>query len=896
MTPRPPWLGRILLRLLPGPHRDFVAGDLEEEYRETVRPALGRWRADLWFLRQALGTAAAFVSPRRGLDRTRRSSPPVLREARYAARGLVRRPGFAVLAIGTLAVGIGATSSVFSLVDAVLLREVPGVVAPERLAAVRFARSGDRGEAPISLPNLLDLGAASPAVEDVAGYSRALLQVSMDGRPAQTAWSQVVTGAYFRILGVEAERGRLFSADEADAVEGPALVVISHAYWTRVFGQDPEAVGRTLRLNGIPFTVAGVAAAGFRGIERLDSLEMWVPASHHVALRHGRGIPGWELYGRSAAHFANTLIRLAPDASAAEAERQLRVAMTQLVAAYPDHNETYREAVPTVDPGIGLARRDQASLGPTLKILGGLVAVILLVTCANVANLLVLRGLRRRDETSLRRALGAARSHLVVQNLVEALLLALPAIALGLIVAVVVNRALGATGLFPAGVVKHALVDARVFGFAATLGLLTALTFGLLPALLHSGGERHAANRGGRRSSSRMAAALQGGLSVAQLSSSLALIGGVLLLTRSSHNLTSVDLGFVPEQVVVMEVDAGPQGYSPAEVDAFRAGLVERVRGVRGVEGVAASGFPPFGHLAMILDLRHPTDAEQELTPRADWVTDGFFEVLGIPPVAGRTFRSSEVAEVSEGATPVVLNERLATELFGSPERAVGATLDASVFGRPMPSRVVGVVGDVVDANLRRAPYPKVYVAMPGSPQSFTTLLVRTSRAADAVAADVRSELSVLDPNVPLAAVSRLTDRVAAATVRERTFARLATLLAAIAVLLTGVGLYAVVAYATNQRRREFGIRMAIGASGGGITRLVVRHALVFGGAGVVLGLGIALLGGRLIDGVLFGVAPNDPWSLGLAAVLLLTLTVGASAVPAFRATRVDPVIALRSD
>jgi predicted permease len=878
------------------PHRDFVSGDLEEEYTESVRPEVGKLRADLWFVGQAMRSVASFAPPNKGVDRSRIPSPPVPREARHAMRGLARSPGFSALAIVTLAVGIGTVTSVFSVADAVLFRVVAGVERPEELAMVHFAREKDGGEAPVSLPNLRDLGAGSPGVSAIAGYSRARLQVSADGLPARTAWSQIVTGAYFELLGVKPARGRLFTRQEAEAPDGRALVVMSDAFWRRVFQSDPGAIGRTLRINGLPFTVVGVTPPEFRGVERLDSLELWVPASQHVALRHGQGIPGWELEGRGAAHFANTLIRIAPGTSPAAVERQLRAAMAQLVEAYPADNEVYREALPTVDAAIGLAPRDRARLDPTLKVLAGLVAVILLVTCANVANLLVLRGLRRREETALRSALGAARTHLVLQNLAEALLLALPAALLGLVIALGVNEVLWGTGLFPHGVAEHTAIDGRVFAFAAWLGVLTATTFGLLPALLHGRGDQGAALKSAHRSSSRTAVALQGGLSVAQLALSLALVGGVLLLSRTSANLTSIDPGFSPEHVLAMEINPGPQGYRGAEVDGFRTALVEQVAGLSGVEAVAASGFPPFGHISMQLQVRHPVDATRMLSSRADWVTDGFFETLGVPILAGRAFAADETTTLDEESRPVVLGRSLAARLFGTPERSVGRSLDAAVFGQPMPVHVVGVAEDIIDADLRRDPYPKMYVAMPGSPQSFTTLLVRTGRPLDAVAGDVRGVLGGIDADVPLGSVTELSRLLAGATVRERTFARLAALLAAIAILLAGVGLYSVVAYAAAQRRREFGIRIAVGASGVGITRLVLGHALVFGLGGVAVGLAVSVAGSRLLAGVVFGVAPTDPVSLGAAAGVLLMVTVAASLVPAWGATKVDAGVVLRGD
>lgn len=896
MTPRPPAVGRAILRLLPSPHRDFVTGDLTEEYVDTVLPERGRLRADSWFVGQSVRSVWSFARYRGGPSRSERVARPSAREVRYAFRGLMRRPGHSALAVVTLAVGIGTATSVFSVTDAVLLRDVPGVEGQEALATVSFSHPRTGGESPISLPNLRDLGEASPAVAEIAGFTRALFQLSIEGLPARSGWSQIVTGGYFEMLGVAASQGRLFTREEAESMDGAPLAVVSDAFWRGTLQRDPEVVGRSLRINGLPFTIVGVMQPDFRGIERLDSLDLWVPASQHVALRHGQGIPGWELEGRGAAHFANTIIRIDEGAQIDDTEEQLQAAMTNLVEAYPDHNERYAEAVPTVDAGIGISASDRSRLAPTLQVLAGLVVMILLVTCANVANLLVLRALQRRDETVLRRALGAARAHLFFQNLAEALILALPAVLLGLMIAVGVNGVMWSSGLFPTGVATHTTIDARVFAFAAALGILTACTFGLLPALLHRDAHQHRAVQAARRASSRSATLLQGGLSVVQLALSLALVGSVLLLARTSSNLTSVDPGFVSEGVVAIEVDPGPQGYRGEEVSDFRAALVDRVGSIDGVEAVAASGFPPFGHIAMQLEVREPSDPSQMLTSRADWVTGSFFDAIGIGISHGRPFTLEESTIDAEGRTAVVLSRSLAERLFGAPERAVNQSLDVAVFGQPMEAFVVGVTADIIDANLRREPHPKMYVAMPGSPQSFTTLLVRTQRPTQALAAEVRSAVEEIDSNIPLGSVAELEDLVANATVRERTFARLSALLAAIALLLAGVGLYSVVAYAAAQRRREFGIRLAVGASSVGITRLVLRHSLVFGALGVGLGVAVFLAGSRLLAGIVFGVASTDPLTLAGAATLLLMVTVAASLAPALSATRVDPAVTLRSE
>lgn len=899
--PAPPALARLLLALLPGEHRDYVVGDLEEEFTERVQSERGFLRPRLWFWGQALRTLWAFARRRPAPGATPRLASSFLREARRAGRALLRRPGTALLVVPTLAVGVGAVTSVFTLADAILLKPLPGVVAQSDVAVARFSHrvEGERYLDAISLPNLRDLGSGAPSVSEIAGDQILSLQASAADLAPRYVEAAIVTGRYFALLGVVAARGRLFTEREADTPGAEPLVVVSDAFRRRVLGADPDVVGRTLRLNGTPFTVIGVASPGFRGPDRLNDVEVWVGGAHYAHLRH---LPNEEgaIDARGATVFMRALLRLRPGASREQAQRELRAVMARLVRAHPDENADYATYLPTVDGGIGLGPGTE-SIVATVRLLAVLVLVILAVACANVAGLLVLRGVRRQGETAMRRALGAARAHLVAYHLAEALLLAAPSMALGLAVALTTNRGMWRAGMFPDGVAERAAVDPRAFAFAAAVAVLTALLFGGLPATLAARVDVHSALKEAQRTSSRAATFLQGGLIVVQLSLAVALVGGALLLHRTLANLDDVSLGFEPRGVLAFHLDAGPQGYDPSEALAFHRSVLREASAIPGVEAAAEDAGPPFVGVRFAGRVHHPVDPSRVMFVLADYVSEGLFDLLRIPVLAGRGFTPGEAADAPGGeATAAVLSLSLARMLFGTPERAVGRLLETERYGGSYAvtsaTRVVGVVDDVVDGDRRRDPRPRIYYPQAAAHPTFGTLLLRTSRPLADVEADVRGVLDTVDPAVPLFDATALSVRVEQATAKERTLLRLSAILSVVAVLLAAVGLYAVVAYAAAQRRREFGIRLALGATGAGVTRLVVGHALAFGVAGVACGVATTLVGRRLLSGLVFGVGASDPSALGTAGALLVVVAVAAALTPALRAARLDPASILRSE
>jgi len=873
-----------------------VAGDLEEEYAETVLPSRGALRADLWFWGQTVRTLWAF---RRGPGGRGGPPflPPILRDFAHARRGLLRRPGFALLAVGTLAVGIGAVTSVFGLTDAILLRPVRGVQAPEHLATLHFRAVDGSDETAVSLANLQDLEAGAPAVVRIAGYTGTTFQASGEGLAPRNVHGEVVTGGYFPLLGVTASKGRLFAVDEIDGVDGPAVVVLSNRFWRGALGADEDVVGRTLRLNGTTFTVIGVAAPGFKGTDRLDDVELWVPGSRYATLRHLEGRPGYDPESRRLNHFMRSVIRVREDATDAQAEAELRAAMARLIEVHPDEYGIYAELVPTVDRGIGLDVGTRRRLSSILRILAVLALVVLGVACANVAGLLLLQGFRRQGETAVRRALGAAPGHLAVRHLVEAFLLAFPAAALGLALSMAMNAAMGKSGLFPDGVGEQVTMDFRVFAFAVGTAAVTALVFGAVPALLAARVDVNAALKAARRPSSTATRSLQSGLIVVQLSLAVVLVAGAVLLGRTVENLNSVQLGFEPEGVLAFQYDPGPQGYGADEIARFHRAVLEKAGAFPGVAAAAADTYAPFSFWGFGVELRHPVDPSRKASARLDWVSDGFFSLLAVPVLAGRAFTRDETLP-SAGKDPqvAVLGRTLALELFGTPERALGRRLDFASSRMPSHPVVVGVVEDFIDGNLRRDPRAKLYLPLPGAAQSPATLLLRTPRPVAEVESDVRRALASADPNVPVLYRMDLSEGLSRATARERTFLDLFAQLSAVAVLLAVAGLYSVVAYAAAQRRREFGVRLALGASGLRLTRLIIGHSLSMGVAGVGVGVGLALLGRQVLAGVLFGVEALDLPSLGAAAGVLLAVAFLAGVIPALQAMRVDPAAVLRAE
>jgi len=804
----------------------------------------------------------------------------MLQDARYALRMLARSPAFTLAAVATLAVGIGANAAIFSLVRAVLLRPLP-FAQPERLVALWEANDGKGwSRMPASPPNYLDWKAQSRSFESMGAYTdTTLVATERGGSDAQRLDGAAVTSGFFETLGVSAVHGRVFRESETSPGH-PAVVVLGHAVWTRRFGADPGIVGRTIRLDGDAYEVIGVMPASFRFPE--PTADFWVPLSFPADVGTQRG-----------AHYLDVVARLRPGVTAAAARAEIRGIADRLRVAYPRSNTGYTAgATPLSESLVG-------EVAPALTMLLGAVGLVTLVACANVENLLLARAARRRPEIAIRTALGAGRARLVRQLLTESAVLAVLGAAAGLALAEASLDSI--VRLAPASVPRLAQVrlDGGVLLFTAAWTVASVAIFGLAPALaalrsrpMHAL-RGHGADAGGppRRVGARQI------LVVAQVALALVLSAGAGLLIRSLARLSAVDPGFRAEGGLTYSLTLPGSRYpNEAACGAFVDRLLERMQALPGARSAGAIFGLPLTGMSFSSSFR-PSDAppaDDEPSAQLRLATRSYFGTMGIPVVAGRGFTEAD----RRGAPIVILISESAARKFFPRGDAIGRRLR---FGaRPSQTRVegevVGVVGDVRDAELGAGPTPEFYGSLEQVPTDQFHVVVRAAGAPDRLAASARAAVASLDPELAVSGLSTLDDVVRRSVARPRFMVQLLLVFASLALLLCAIGVYGVTAYAVSRRTREIGIRMALGADRASVRAMVLREAARLAAAGVGLGLAGAFAATRLLRGFLFEIGPADPLTHAAVAVLLGAVAVAASALPARRAARLDPIAALRTE
>ncbi len=791
----------------------------------------------------------------------------IVDDLRLAARALVRRPGFTFVACTTLALAIAAVTAVLALVDAVLLRPLPYERA-DRLVMVRAA--GGRGG--LSLPALADIRRDVPSFEAVSAFNAQSVNLTGLERPDRLRGG-FVSADFFTALRVGVARGRAFVA--ADSAPGAAgVVVLSHAVWRDRLGADPAAVGRTLTLNGEPCTVIGVLGEDFSF--PIDTAEIFLPDVRY---------PSADVTQRSATNFW-ALARLRDGVALETARAELAGLAKRLAHDFPKDHE-----------GLAFLARDlqdvvASELRPSLLVLLAAVCMILLVACANVANLLLARGVHRAGEVAVRSALGASRSRLLVQLLAEPVVLAFAGAGIGVAAAGPLSRALVAAtpnGL-PGGM--KVVIDGRVLGFAALAAVGAALLSGLLPAWRSArlGGMSRAlraARDGGRGTSA--------GVMVAQVALAVVLLVGAGLLVRSFWRLAHASPGFEPQQVISLEYRL-PRGKYPAAEQqwAFHRRVVEQASALPGVTAAAVvSGLPLSGNgssTTFALPGEPPAAKGKERTALLLTVTPSYFQTLEIPLVQGRVVADSDVANAPLVA---VVNRTLAEALWPG-GRAVGQRL--ALPDAKLEVTVVGVVGDARQYALAEPARPQIYGAFAQNPGIFATLVARASGDAGALGEALRSAVWAVDADQPVWKVRTLQHLVESSLAPSRVLMVLVGTVAVVALALTALGLFGVLSYLVGRRRREFGIRMALGASRRDVAGLVRRGALRMTLLGVALGGLGAFAASRLLATFLFGVTTYDgPTYLGAVAVVVGAALL-ASALPAWRAASVLPATALRDE
>lgn len=786
----------------------------------------------------------------------------LLQDLRYAVRSLRRSPSFTLTVVITLGLGIGATTGTFSIVNAVLLAPLP-YYEPDRLVRVEeVTRDGE--PFPVSEPTFLDIEGRSRTVSRVAAIAPRSLTLTGEGEPVRLQGAAVSQG-FLDVLGVTPATGRNFTADE-DRPGGEPAVILSHDIWRQRFNSDPAVVGRTIRLDGNNHVVVGVMPRDFSFLPA----DVWVPL--RAAAQTDR-----------TNHSLDLVARLSEGTSIDAARAELQSIAAGIAREHASQAGWSVRVTPLTEWLVGPAFRR------TVWTLLASVVLLLLIACANVANLLLARAAYRRGEVSIRTALGAGRLHIVRQLLLESLLLATAGGWIGIVISFWIADALSALTADLLVVPPAVTTDGRVLLFATALILLTTVIFGLLPAWNAASGARPPNTGEGERVSSSNRRMTESFV-VAQVTVAMVLLVGSGLMIRSFWRLQNVDPGFVADDVLAVPLSLPDDQGSPERAPTFFNDLFTRLESLPGVVSVGATTTNPFRQWGFSNNVT-PEDRAAETPPtgllQAGWraVTPGFFESLRIPVMAGRVFTSRDGAD---GQRSVVVSASLARALW--PERdAVGRRLYwGGVDGTPWT--VVGVVGDVRDLRVETPPQPMLYLPHRNIPLGSMTVLVRKDPGAGDLAAAIRDAVHGIDPSLPVPEVHTLAANREAAVSTPRIRTLVLTLVGTVALALASVGLYGLVAFGVAQRVREIGIRMALGASRSDIVRLFLSRGLVLAAVGVTAGLLGAWMLSRAHESLLFETEVRDPLLFTAAAAVLAAVMAFASYLPARRAAALDPV------
>lgn len=879
-----------------------LAQHLEDRYQELVSGGATEAEARRVALEELGGREVAPLRRigRRPHDQTltferRGVMRDLWQDIRYGLRVLAKNPAFAAVAILTLALGIGANTAIFTIVNAVLLNPLPvrdashlvQLDTTDKKLIVTVANATRLG---VSFANYQDYARQADVFSGLAAYEFALLTLTGRGEPKQFQ-SALVTANYFDVLGVPAFLGRTFAPGEDKNPGGDSVAVLSYGLWQREFGADPSLVGKSLTLNGHAYTVIGVAPKGFKGAFLFASAEqVWVPVSMHSQV-----LAGFLEDNFQERRFLSFLSfgRLKPGVSLEQADAAVATIASRLEAQYPKDNAG-RSAVlsPLAEAAVGVNARGQISRAGS--VLMGIVGLVLLIACVNLANLLLAQTAHREKEMCIRTALGAAGPRLMRQSLTESLLLASLGGAVGLVIATWAKSALWS--LRPAFLAQADIdlsLDGRVLAFALGVSCLTGILFGIIPALRMSrpdlNGTLKAGGRGGTMAWGR--SRFRHLLVISEVALALLALTGAGLFLRSLANAENIDPGFESKRLFTLNFDLGSQHYDQDHGEQYFRDAVERATSVPGVEFAGVASNAPLGggiSRTVFLEGQDENSGQRGTLTSIDDISPGQFQTLGVPLLRGRVFNNLDRKETVAVA---IVNAAMARHFWPFAE-PIGKRFH--FFGDPKLLEVVGEVGDSVQFTIGEDPQPAVYLPLTQAYSPFDTLFVRTTGNPASVIPAVRAQVQSLDRNLALTNVTTIDEILSQGLWAARMGAILLGLFGGLALTLAAVGIYGVLSYSVSQRSQEIGIRMALGATPPQVLRLVIGQGMTLALIGVGVGIVLALASMRLMASLLFGVKPSDLLTFVTVSVVLSGVALLATYIPARRATRVDPLVALR--
>ncbi len=822
----------------------------------------------------------------------------LLQDLRYSVRTLRKSAGLTTVAVITLALGIGANTAIFSLIHALLLRPVTGVEDPERIVMVYTSDFSSGLYGTSSFPDYLDFKSQASSFQQLAAYAdNQAINLSTGGEAERVAGA-IVTGDYFPTLGMKPLLGRVISAQDDQTLGGHPVAMISYEAWRSRFGGDSAVIGKTLTLNGYTFNVVGVAPENFHGIALTSAPAVWVPMKMFLQTNPTASA---DLFSQRNSRTFFVVGRLKPQATIEQAQSELNTITAQLAASYPKSNRGTL-AQPDKPRPVILVPANTAMSNPSTRdatkrltqVLMAVVGLVLLIGCANVANLLLARASARQKEFAVRVSLGASRQRILRQLLTESLLLSLVGGATGLMFAMWMADAFRSLSVFSAFVSLDLKLDVPVLTFTFAVSILTGVLFGLAPALQASRSDLVSALKDSRGDSSHRGRrfGLRDALVVFQVALSMVLLLGAGLLLRTLHKAYTADLGFDPTGALMASVDMQRQGYKEPLGQNFYREFREAAANLPGVEGATLAAFVPVsasGSRTWVTIAGYTPQPGEDMELSFNIVDENYFHTLRTPIVLGRNFAPQDVS----GSPGVIIVNQALAQRFWPGANPIGKRISLNGDKGPF-LEVVGVTRNGKYRRLREEWLPYFYLPLEQNYRGRMTLIARSGMEPAAVAAALRDTARRMDANLPVYGVRTLEENLGLAFAPERSNAALIGGFSLLALMLAAVGLYGVMSYAVGQRTREIGVRMALGAQRSSVFGLVLGHSMKLAAAGLVIGIIAAFGATRLISAMLYGVSATDVPTFLVVAPVLAAVMLLAGYVPAHRATRVDPMIALR--